>query len=85
MPNPTDSTASDEQKEGKIRVDAVNLGHIFALRPKVSTAFPQARFLSAKRDLADERYASIEEAARAVAEKALAASNRKPGKHGGVR
>jgi hypothetical protein len=49
----------------------VNLGHVFALRPRVSTSFRQADFNKAKHFLRDESYAGIEEAARAVAEKAL--------------
>jgi hypothetical protein len=49
----------------------VNLGHIFALRPRVETSFRQADFRAARQLLEDEAYASIEEAARAVAEKAL--------------
>jgi len=68
-------------KEQEVSVAAVNLGHIFALRPRVNTAFPQAEFLKAKRELAEERFASISEAARALAEKALENVQRKPGKH----
>ena len=68
-------------KAQEVSVAAVNLGHIFALRPRVNTAFPQAEFLKAKRELADERYASIPDAARALAEKALENVQRKPGKH----
>ncbi len=49
----------------------VNLGHIFALRPRVSTSFPPERLRRAKDLLAEESWASIQEAARAVAEKAL--------------
>jgi hypothetical protein len=67
--------------KGAVGVEAVNLGHVLALRPRVSTSFPQAEFLKARRELAGERFGSIEEAARAVAEKALAATNRKPSKH----
>jgi len=66
---------------GKATSAQVNLGHVLALRPKVSTSFPQAEFLKARRELAEESYGSIDEAARAVAEKALAATNRKPAKH----
>jgi hypothetical protein len=80
MATTTDSTEADVQKKGEISVAGVTLGHIFALRPKVNTSFPQAQFLSAKRDLVDERYESLEGATRAVAEKALAAVNKKPGK-----
>ena len=81
MATPNDSEQANGQETGEVSVAGVNLGHIFALRPKVNTSFPQAQFLSAKRDLADERYASLEDAARAVAEKAIAGVYRKPGKH----
>jgi hypothetical protein len=53
---------------------AVNRGHLFALRPRVSTAFRPEDFLTARRELEDESYESIEAAARAVAERALALS-----------
>jgi hypothetical protein len=54
---------------------AVNRGHLFTLRPRVSTAFRPEDFLAAKRALAEEKFESIEKAARAVAERALALSN----------
>ena len=69
-------------KKAEVSVDAVNLGHIFALRPRVTTAFPQDAFHKAKDELRDERFGSLEEAARAVAHKALETSQKKPGKHG---
>ncbi len=69
-------------KKAEVSVDGVNLGHIFALRPRVTTAFPQDAFHKAKDELRDERFGSIEEAARAVAQKALETSQKKPGKHG---
>lgn len=50
----------------------VNMGQIIALRPRVSTSFRQPDFLDARRALEDESYDSPDEAARAVAEKALA-------------
>jgi hypothetical protein len=54
---------------------AVNRGHLFALRPRVSSAFRPEDFLTARRELENESYESIEAAARAVAERALALSN----------
>jgi hypothetical protein len=81
MPTQKDSTEAAGHEKGAVRAADVNLGHVFALRPKVNTSFPQAQFLIARRELADLRYGSLEEAARAVAEKALAKVNRKPGKH----
>ena len=64
---------------------AVNMGHVFGLRPRVSTAFRQEHFLNARRLLEDRSYTSVEEAARAVAEKALALSNDPKAKLGQAR
>ncbi len=50
---------------------SVNLGHIFALRPRVNTAFTPLNLNTAKHFLKEEKYASQKEAVRAVAEKAL--------------
>lgn len=54
---------------------AVNMGNIFALRPRVNPSFRQEHFLTARRLLEEEAYASVDEAARAVAERALELSN----------
>jgi len=56
---------------GSVSSRDVNMGHVFALRPRPSTSFRQEHFLEARRLLEEEGYASIEEAARAVVEKAL--------------
>lgn len=77
----SEASTSDQVQQAEVSAKQVNLGHIFALRPKVNTSFSQAVFLAARRELADERYGSLEEAARAVAAKALASANRKPSKH----
>jgi hypothetical protein len=61
--------------EERVSSMAVNRAHLFALRPRVSTAFRQEDFMAARRLLEGETYKSIEEAARAVAERALALSN----------
>jgi len=53
----------------------VNLGHIAGLKPRTHTGFKPEAFQEAKRLLADARYATIAEAARAVAEKATELSN----------
>jgi len=53
----------------------VNLGHVAALRPRTHTGFKPEAFQDAKRALVGVRYATIEEAARAVAEKAVELSN----------
>jgi hypothetical protein len=70
-----------ETKHGeKVSSLAVNRGHLFALRPRVSAAFRQEDFIAARRLLEGEAYTSIEEAARAVAERALLLSNDPKGK-----
>ena len=51
----------------------VNMGHIMALQ--THAGFKAEAFAEAKRALADRRYASIEDAARAVADKAVELSN----------
>ena len=61
---------------------AVNMGNLFALRPRVNTSFRQEDFLTARRLLEEESYGSLEEAARAVAERALELSNDPKGKRG---
>ncbi len=72
---PKPATPEAPQAEAKPRPASsslnVNLGHVFALRPKVSTSFRPADFHAARQRLQDETYASLEEAARAVVEKAL--------------
>ena len=49
----------------------VNMGHVFALRPRVNTSFKAGDFHAAKYQLQDEPYSDISEATKAVAEKAL--------------
>ncbi len=61
----------EKKARGKISSMGVHLGHIFSLRPRANTSFRQADFRTARHLLQDEAYASIEEAARSVAEKAL--------------
>ena len=80
----SDSKAAPAKKpagKGEFSAESVTLGRLFALRPRVNTSFPPAEFMKAKRALSDERDGSVEEAARAVAERALEDSNKKPGKH----
>lgn len=68
-----ESAAPEKAKAAKTKVTSmsVNLGHVFALRPRVSTTFRQPDFLTARHMLKDESFATVSEAARAVAEKAL--------------
>ena len=64
------------------RIIDVNLGHVFALRPRVSTTFKQSDFLTARHLLQDEAWSTIQDAARAVAEKALSLTNEARSKRG---
>ena len=64
-------TPPPPRPEGSVSSTDVNLGHVYALKPRVSPTFRQSDFIIAKRRLSDEVYTSVEEAARAVAEKAL--------------
>jgi hypothetical protein len=68
--------------KGKFSSMSVNIGHVFSLRPRVNTSFRQADFLTARLLLQDEAYQSIEEAARAVVEKALDMTHEGPSKRG---
>jgi len=63
--------AAPARKTGGVSSEGVHLGHVFALRPRVPTSFRQADFLKARSLLSGESFASVEEAARAVVEKAL--------------
>lgn len=64
-------TAAKKKKEAGVSSMSVNIGHVFALRPRVNTSYRPADFISAKQLLQEETYANIEEAARAVITKAL--------------
>jgi hypothetical protein len=76
------SAEAEEKPEEEISSMSVNLGHVFSLRPRVSKTFRQADFLTARQLLQDEKYADIEEAARAVAKKALDLTHKGPPKRG---
>ncbi len=80
-----DAPKKESQPGQGVSSAAVNMGHVFALRPRIKSAFRQEHFLNARRLLDGESYASVEEAARAVAEKALALSNDPKGKLGRAR
>ena len=49
----------------------VNMGHIFALRPRIETSFRPDDFRTARQQLEDESFKNANEAAQAVVEKAL--------------
>ena len=76
------SKSAEAKSEEKVSSMSVNLGHLFSLRPRVSKTFRQADFLTARQLLQDEEYANIEDAARAVAEKALDLTHKGPPKRG---
>jgi hypothetical protein len=75
---PAPSAAPLAAKPGSFSALQVNRGHVFALRPRVETGFSPAAFDEARRELADERYATIVEAARALAVRALELTRRQP-------
>jgi hypothetical protein len=77
---PIEEPKEAKKTKGKFSATNVNLGHVFLLRPKVSTSFRHADFRTARHLLSDESYASLEEAARAVAEKALELTHEAPSK-----
>jgi len=79
---PASTEKTKKKPKSSVSSKSVNLGHVFALRPRVSTTFRQADFLTARQLLDDEAYGSIEEAARAVAEKALEMTHEGPPKRG---
>jgi hypothetical protein len=79
---PGKAKKAEKKPKGKVSSMSVNLGHVFSLRPRVSTSFRQADFLTARHLLQDETYQNVEEAARAVAEKALAMTHEGPPKRG---
>ena len=81
-PPPKPAAKAAAKPAGKISASDVNLGHVFALRPRVSTTFKQSDFLTARHLLQDEGWQTIQEAARAVAEKALALTNEARSKRG---
>ena len=65
------TTPSPTKPKGAISSKAVNLGHVLALRPRVSASFKADSLREARQLLEEEGYATLEEAARAVAETAL--------------
>jgi len=79
---PAKAERAKKKPKDKVSSLSVNLGHVFSLRPRVSKTFRQADFLTARQLLQDEDYADIEEAARAVVEKALDLTHKGPPKRG---
>ena len=73
--SPTKRTAKKSARKAPARkarftAEQVNLGHVFSLRPRVSTAFRPEDFRTAKHRLREESYVSLEAATRAVVEQA---------------
>ena len=79
---PKKAAKKSTKKAGEVSPEGVNMAHVFALRPRVTTAFSQEMLRRAKEELREERYETVQDAARAVATKALELSQKKPGKHG---
>ena len=73
-PSGTSSESKDAGASRKAGVSAldVNMSHVFSLRPRVATSFKAGDLSTAKHRLKEETYKDIQQAARAVAEKALA-------------
>ena len=79
MPRPTPAPApAPPASTGEFTGHDVNRGHIFSLHPKVNTTFSPQAFDNARRELAEQRFATIEDAARAVAERALDLTHQRP-------
>jgi len=70
-PASTAASPGAAKSKGPISSKQVNLGHVLALRPRVSASFKADSLREARQQLEDEGYPTIEDAARAVAEKAL--------------
>ena len=70
-PTATKPAAAGAGKGGGTRSAEVHMGHLFSLRPRVNMSFKPEDIRTAKQRLEDESYASIPEAARAVADLAL--------------
>jgi len=69
---PAEASEPPKKKSaGKFSSADVNMGHVFALRPRVNTSFRQPDFISARQQLKEDGFESAQEAARAVAEKAI--------------
>jgi hypothetical protein len=61
-----------DRRKGSASSMDVTLGHIFSIRPRINTGFRQHDLFEAKRALIDEVFSNLGDAARAVAEEALA-------------
>jgi hypothetical protein len=75
--------AASPPTTGSVSTLEVNMGHVFALRPRAETSFRPDDLRTAKQRLKDEPFATIEEAARAVAEMALELTHDGPSAGGG--
>jgi hypothetical protein len=68
---PVEEAADEPPAESGPSSMDVNMGHVFSLRPRPDTSFRHQDFLTARLQLKDEVYATVQEAAQAVVEKAL--------------
>jgi hypothetical protein len=62
---------SREEKQAGFSSLEVNMGHIFALRPRIETSFRPDDFRTARHELKEESFKDASEAAQAVGLKAL--------------
>jgi hypothetical protein len=74
-PAPPAPRPADPPVAGAVGANDVLLSHVMALRPRIHVGFKPSAFSDAKRALADQRYATLQDAARAVAQKAVEISN----------
>ena len=66
----TKTSAKKSAKSGFSSL-AVNMGHVFALRPRVGTSFRPDDFRDARQKLENEQFETAADAARAVVDKIL--------------
>ena len=69
--NQTSAKKTESKPKDGVSSMSVNIGHVFQLRPRVNTSYRPADFMTARQLLQNEAYANVQEAARAVVEKAL--------------
>jgi hypothetical protein len=83
--NQDEPIAAKDTKAKKSGASSLNviMGQLFSLRPRVSTGFRPDDFRQARQSLADESYDTPQDAARAVAEKAIELT--RGGPHSGPR
>ncbi len=82
MKKSSDRPTAEKAAADSVSSLSVNLGHIFALRPRVESSFRPGHLSTAKQFFRDSLFPTIEDAARAVAEKAVELTRDGPGGRG---